>query len=120
MRLAAILLGCLICGPALADSYPVSGAWGQSSSSEKGPIDCGGKRVIAFKGDQRTDSKGGVPSYRNKSVTATGTSDFRIVDQFTTGQISNGTANFTLHKVDDDHIVLNLQPGGQIKLQRCK
>lgn len=55
--------------PALADSYPVSGAWGQSTSLAKGGIVCAGKRVITFNGDQRTDSKGGVRAYRNKSVT---------------------------------------------------
>ena len=75
--------------PALADNYPVTGPWGQSASSEKGAIDCTGKRVIAFNGNQRTDSKGGVPAYRNKSVTQAGASSYRIVDVFTNGQINN-------------------------------
>ncbi len=117
--LSAMLFSALA-APALADSYPVSGAWGQSTSSAKGAIDCGGKRVIDFKGDQRTDSKGGVPAYRNKSVTATGASQYRIVDQFTTGQINSGTVNYTLRQVDDDHIEMNMQPGGTLKLQRCQ
>jgi hypothetical protein len=51
--------------PTLAASYPVSGQWGESASAAKGAIDCKGKRVIAFNGEQRTDSKGGVPTYRN-------------------------------------------------------
>ena len=75
--------------PALADSYPVDGRWGQSARSDKGAIDCSGKRVITFNGNQRQDSKGGVPAYRNKSVTAEGSSSYRVVDEFTTGQISN-------------------------------
>jgi len=77
-------------------------------------------RVIDFKGDQRTDSKGGVPAYRNKSVTPVGPSRYRIVDLFTTGQIRNGSVQFTLRQVDDDHIELNMQPGGTLKLQRCQ
>jgi hypothetical protein len=115
--IAAVLT--MLSAPALADSYPVSGRWGQSNSSEKGPIDCGNLRVIAFDGDQRTDSKGGVPAYRNKSVSAAG-STFRIVDEFTTGQIRNAHVNYTLRQTDADHIELNMQPGGLLKLQRCK
>jgi hypothetical protein len=110
----------VLCGPAPADTYPVSGRWGASTSSDKGPIDCSGKRVIAFNGNQRTDSKGGVPAYRNKSVTADGASRWRVEDIFTTGQISNAHTAYTLQQVDDDHIVMDLQPGGSVKLQRCK
>jgi hypothetical protein len=106
--------------PALADNYPVSGRWGPSTGSNKGAIDCTGKRVIAFSGNQRTDSKGGVPAYRNKSVTADGSSRWRVVDEFTTGQISAAHTTYTLQRVDDDHIVMDLQPGGSLKLQRCK
>jgi hypothetical protein len=113
----AILLAVLAV-PALADSYPVSGRWGQSASSEKGPIDCSGKRVIAFNGNQRTDSKGGVPAYRNKSVTAAG-SNYRVVDVFTTGQINNARSSYTLRQVDADRIEMSGQ-GGTLKLQRCK
>jgi hypothetical protein len=121
MRTIAIvaLLSSTLVAPALAATYPVSGQWGESASTAKGAIDCKGKRIIAFNGDQRTDSKGGVPAYRNFSVTAEGPSSFRIVDQFNTGQI-NARATYVLRKVDTDHIELNLQPGGLIKLQRCK
>src|SRR5580692_10328673 len=100
----AILLAALAL-PALADSYPVKGPWGQSSSSDNGAIDCSGKRVITFNGNQRQDSKGGVSAYRNRSVTADGPSSYRVVDEFTTGQISNAHMSYTLHQVDDDHIV---------------
>jgi hypothetical protein len=78
--IAAVLT--LLAVPALADTYPVSGRWGQSNSSEKGPIDCNKLRVISFNGDTRTDSNGGVPAYRNKSISAAG-SAFRVVDEFT-------------------------------------
>jgi hypothetical protein len=117
--LSAMLISALA-APALADSYPVSGAWGQSTSLAKGAIVCAGKRVITFNGDQRTDSKGGVPAYRNKSVTPAGASRYRIIDLFTTGQISNGSVNYTLRLVDDDHIEMNMQSGGTLKLQRCE
>jgi hypothetical protein len=115
---AVILLA--LAAPALAATYPVSGKWGASTSSEKGPIDCSKLRVIDFKGDQRTDSKGGVPAYRNKSVTPEGVSSYRVVDEFTTGQISNARLNYTLSQRDADHIEMNMQPGGLLKLQRCK
>ena len=121
MRIAAIITLLVLSGvPALAAMYPVSGKWGQSASADKGAIDCAGKRVIAFNGDTRTDSKGGVPAYRNRSVTAEGATRFKIVDEFTTGQISNGHTIFVLRQVDPDHIELNFQPGGMLKLQRCK
>jgi|SRR6185437_934666 len=121
MRIVSIVALLALSGaPALAAMYPVSGKWGQNTSSDKGAIDCAGKRVIGFNGDTRTDSKGGVPAYRNRSVTPEGSAQFKIVDEFTTGQISNGHTTFTLRKVDPDHIELNFQPGGMLKLQRCK
>ena len=120
MRLLAIVIACLACAPALADTYPVSGRWGQSTSAEKAPIDCGNKRVIEFNGSQRSDSNGGVPGYRNKSVTANGGGQWRVVDLFTTGQIRNGSVSYTLRQVDADHLELAMHPGGLLKLQRCK
>jgi hypothetical protein len=117
--LPAMLLVALA-APAFATGYPVSGKWGQSASTEKGPIDCSKLRVIDFKGDQRTDSKGGVPAYRLKSISPEGQSSFRVVDEFTTGQISNARVNYTLSKADPDHIEMNMTPGGLLKLQRCK
>jgi hypothetical protein len=105
--------------PALAATYPVSGQWGESTSSAKGAIDCKGKRVIGFNGDQRTDSKGGVPAYRNRSVTPSG-GGYRIVDEFTTGQISNAHTTYTLRQVDNDHLEMTQQGGPTLKLQRCR
>jgi len=117
--LSALLISALA-APALADSYPVTGAWGPSTSSDKGVIDCAGKSVITFNGNQRQDSNGGVPAYRNKSVTPAGPSNYRIVDQFSTGQINNASVNYTLRQVDADHIEMNMQSGGSLKLQRCE
>ena len=117
--LSAMLLTAIAAPALAAAAYPVSGKWGQSANSEEGPVDCGGLRVIEFNGDQRTDSRGGVPAYRIKSVSADGSS-YRIVDEFTTGQIGNGHVSYTLNKLDADHIVLNMQPGGALKLRRCK
>jgi hypothetical protein len=117
--LSALLLTALA-APAFAASYPVSGKWGQTSTSEKGPVDCSKLRIIEFNGDTRTDSNGGVPAYRIKSISAEGSSAYRIVDAFTTGQINNGNAKYTLRQIDGDHIEMNMQPGGALKLQRCK
>ena len=117
MILAALLA---TASPAFAASYPVAGQWGVSASTEKGAIDCAKLRVIGFNGDTRTDSGGGVPAYRNVSVSPQGPNEFRVVDVFTSGQIRNGRTNFVLKQIDDDHIELHLQPGGTLKLKRCK
>jgi hypothetical protein len=114
--LAATLLG--LAGSALAANYPASGKWGVGAPRSNDPIDCTNLRVIAFNGDQRTDSKGGVPAYRNVSVTASGAS-YRVSDQFTTGQISNAHVNYTLRQVDANHLDM-MQGGTTLKLQRCK
>jgi hypothetical protein len=79
-------------------------------SAVKGAIDRSSKRVIAFEGDQRTDSSGGVPAYRNKSVTKIGASRYRIVDVFTNGQINNAQVAYTLSVTDADHIALSGRP----------
>ena len=119
IRLPIIAIICTLSAPAFADSYPVQGQWGESNSTAKGAIDCSGRRVIGFSGNQRTDSKGGVPAVRNRSVTTAG-ADYRVSDEFSTGQITNGRTDYTLRKVDDDHIELNFEQGGALKLQRCK
>ena len=123
MKLAfalAAIAATALATPALADSYPVSGKWGVSTSSEKGPIDCSKLRVINFNGNQRTDSHGGVPAYRNRSVQPDGTNRFRVVDEFTTGQISDAHVNYTLHQIDADHLDMNQDKGGLMKLRKCK
>jgi hypothetical protein len=117
--LCALLLAALA-APAVAETYPVSGKWGQSASADKGPIDCSKLRVIEFNGEERTDSGGGVLAFRLRSIETEGTSSYRVVDEFTTGQISNAQAIYTLKKIDADRIELNLTPGGLLKLRRCK
>jgi hypothetical protein len=117
--ISSAMLLCALAAPALADNYPVTGKWGQSTSSAPGAIDCAGVRVISFNGNQRTDSNGGVPAYRNKSVTSAGSSAYRIVDEFSTGQINAAQTSYTLRQVDDDHIEMYGQ-AGTLKLQRCQ
>lgn len=119
MRTILILVTLAFAAPAFAQSYPVDGKWGESTSSEKGAIDCNGKRVIGFNGDQRTDSKGGVPAYRNRTVEAVG-STYRVTDEFTTGQISNGRTSYTLKQTDADRLEMTQQGGKTLTLQRCK
>jgi hypothetical protein len=106
--------------PALADNYPVYGCFGVTASTGKGTIDCTGRRVIGFNGNQRTDTGGGVPSYRNLSVTPAGQGHYRIVDEFSNGLISGGRVAYTLVQQDADHIKMQLQQGGTLKLQRYK
>ncbi len=118
--IAATLLLAALTAPALAGTYPVSGKWGQSASTDKKPIDCRTLRVIAFNGDQRTDSKGGVPAYRNRTVEAAGSGQYRIVDEFTTGQIGNAKMNYTLRVVDGDTVEMMLEKGGTVRLRKCK
>jgi hypothetical protein len=120
ITILSALLFSVLTAPVQAQVYPVEGKWGQSTSTEKGKIDCAGKRVIEFNGDQRTDSNGGVPAYRNQSVTPEGPSSYRVVDEFSTGQISAGHTSYGLRTVDADHIEMNSQDGGSMKLQRCR
>ena len=116
--LSALLLGTLA-ATASAQVYPVTGKWGQTTSQEAGAIDCTNKRVIEFNGDQRTDSNGGVPAYRNKSVVSAGQSNYRVVDEFSNGQVSAGQSQYTLRQVDADHLEMNTD-NGTLNLQRCK
>ena len=116
----AVPLLAALAGPAFAGTYPVSGRFGESATAEKDPIDCTDKRVIAFNGDQRTDSKGGVPAYRNRTVTPDGEQRFRVVDVFTTGQIRDAQTSYTLTLVDANRIEMRLDQGSTIMLQRCK
>lgn len=105
---------------AQAGNYPIDGRWGVTASTQKGPVDCRGLRVIAFNGNQRTDSGGGVPAFRNQTIQALGSSDYRIVDVFTTGQISNAQAKYTLKIVAPDRAEIDQQPGGLLKLRKCQ
>jgi hypothetical protein len=121
MIVRALTIVLLLSAPALAQStYPVTGKWGQSAGDSKGAIDCAGKRVMSFEGNQRTDSGGGVPAYRNRSVTTDGASKYRVVDEFSNGMMNDAHTSYTLRKLDNDHIEMQLQSGGTLKLQRCK
>lgn len=105
---------------AQAQSYPISGKWGESTSSEKGAIDCtNSTRVMEFSGNQRTDSNGAVPAYRNKSVVSEGPSSYRVVDEFSNAQVSAGQSAYTLRKLDADRIEIN-EGGSALTLRRCK
>jgi hypothetical protein len=53
-------------------------------------------------------------------VQAAGASAWRVIDIFTTGQISNAQAVYTLRAVKADQLEMNMQPGGMIRLQKCK
>jgi len=118
MRLSlALAFAMTLSTAALADSYPVQGRWGAGQPSKQ-PIDCGTLRVIAFNGDQRTDSRGGVPAYRNVSVTPS-SGGSRVVDEFNTGQI-RARVTFTLRQVDPNNVEMDQERGGLLKLQRCK
>ena len=77
------------------------------------------QRGTEFTGNQRTDSNGGVPAFRNQSVVAESPSSFRIVDEFSTGQINAAHTTFIFRKVDPDHIELVMESCA-VKFQRCK
>ncbi len=108
-----------LAAPAQAASYPVSGKWGQSTSAEKGAIDCANLHVIDFQGGRRFDNKGGVRDFRAIDVRPQGGSVWRVTEEFTTGQIGSARNNLTLRQVDSDHVEMALS-GGTFKLRRCK
>ena len=109
--------------PAHADAYPVSGLWTYDNASDRGPAENCGRRTMEFRGDQRFDTVGGVSQYRNVSVDNAGAyqnsrTDFAVVDEFFNVMI-RGRVQYVLHIVDDDHIVLRLDRGGDIALRHC-
>ena len=76
--------------------------------------------LYGFSGRARFDKGGSVPDYRNLTVSPSGSSLFRLVDQFNTGQI-RARSSYTLRKIDDDHIEIRLDAGGKtIPLRRCE
>ena len=109
---------CGFSGAASAASYPVSGKWGQDAGSGKGAIDCSGKRTIDFAGERRFDSGGGVPDFRAIRVEPRGQNDYRITEEFRTGQV-NGRNTIELRRVDADHLAISMR-GGSLKLRPCK
>ncbi len=117
IRIAVSVLMALPAGAALAQSYPVSGKWTYENPTGEGPARSCGSRYMTFDGQQRFDTGGGVPSYRNISVSQEGDDSYRIVDAFATGQI-NARSSYTLRKIDADHISLQMT-GATIQLRRC-
>jgi hypothetical protein len=120
MRTAAACIAiCFAASPAFAASYPVQGFWGVSDSADAQPIDCSSLRVIAFDGERRFDSGGGVPDFRAISSQDYGRDGWRIVEEFNTGQIVARNA-LTLRVRNPDQLELQLSPGGTLNLRRCK
>ena len=123
-HVAPVLLGTALLltlgSTALAQSYPVNGKWTYDNPSGDGPAKDCGKRYMEFQGERRFDKGGSVPDYRNLTVSPSGNSQFRLVDEFNTGQI-RARSSYTLRKIDDDHIEIRLDAGGKtIPLRRCE
>jgi hypothetical protein len=119
-RLIFVLVVTAFAAPnaAWAQSYPVSGKWTYENPQGEGPAKECGRRYMTFQGQQRFDTGGGVPSYRNVSVDNIGGGNYQIVDAFSTGQI-NARANYTLRLIDDDHLVIQIA-GETVRLRRCQ
>src|ERR1700709_375436 len=98
-RVAIIFALCTLSAPALAQSYPLQGKWGQDSSSEKGPVDCGKLKTVDFSGERRFNSTGGVPDLRAVQVTPNGGGNYRVTEEFRTGQI-NGRNTVGIRQFD--------------------
>ena len=107
----------VIAGFAVAGSYPVSGKWTYENAGGEGPAAECGTRYMEFVGERRFDKGGGVPDYRNLSVSRSG-AEYRLVDEFNTGQI-RARLDYTMRLVDSDHIELKLPQGKIIALRRC-
>jgi hypothetical protein len=104
---------------ATAAAYPVSGRWTYDHATESGPAKNCGARKMEFQGERRLDSVGGVPEYRNLTVSQTSPSSYQVVDEFFTVQI-RGRMEFTLRIVDPDHIEIHLVRAGKtFTLRRC-
>jgi len=101
-----------------ADAYPVSGLWTYDDTSDRGPAENCGRRTMEFRGEQRFDTVGGVSQYRNVSVGQASSTAFAVVDEFFNLMI-RGRVQYELHIIDNDHIVLRLERGGDIALRRC-
>jgi hypothetical protein len=106
------------CSLVEAQQYPVSGRWTYGDLSGDGPSkECPPPRM-EFRGARRFDGGGSVPDYRNVSVAPIGRGQYRLADEFFTGQI-RGRVNYTLHQLGNDRIELRLEQGPVIKLRRC-
>ena len=109
----------LAAAPTFAVSYPVSGKWTYENADEDGPsAECSG-RTMEFMDQRRTDTGGSVPDLRNVTVSKTGPTLYRVVDEFFNGMI-RGRVYYTLHLVDRDHIEINFDASGTtFLLRRC-
>ena len=113
-----IALG-LLCDPAMASIYPVSGRWTYDNASAPGAATSCGERYMEFRAAQRFDTEGGVSKLRNVSVTGTPPT-WRVVDEFFNVMI-RGRVSYILRLADEDHIeVRYLQGGERILLRRCE
>lgn len=115
---AAIVSLPIIAGFAVAQSYPVTGKWTYDDTGGDGPAKECGKRYMDFRGERRFDTGGGVPDYRNHSVTRDG-DEYTLQDEFNTGQV-NARLNYNIRRVDNDRIELKLPANKTIKLRRCE
>lgn len=115
---AAIVSLPIMAGFAVAQSYPVSGKWTYEDTGGDGPAPDCGKRYMDFQGNQRFDTGGGVPGYRNRTVTQDG-NEYTVQDEFNTGQIS-ARLNYNIRRLDNDRIELKLPANKTIKLRRCE
>jgi hypothetical protein len=115
---AAIVSLPIIAGFAMAQSYPVSGKWTYEDSGGEGPaVECG-KRYMDFQGERRFDTGGGVPDYRNRTVTGDG-NEYRLTDEFNTGQI-RARVDYNIRRIDNDRIELKLPQNKTVRLRRCQ
>lgn len=108
-----------------AIAYPVSGTWTYDNATASGPDKQCGRRVMRFAGLVRYDTGTAAPEYRNLSVTQVNPTTWQIVDQVYTGVVW-GKVYYTLRRIDDDHITIHLDKGGNLNaggaqwtLRRC-
>lgn len=108
----------VIAGYAVAEPYPVSGKWTYEDTGGEGPAPECGKRYMNFQGERRFDTGGGVPDYRNRTITQDG-DEYTLTDEFNTGQI-NARVDYNIRRVDNDRIELKLPQNKTVKLRRCE
>ena len=118
LRLVTAAAGVLIAGAASADTYPISGKWTYDNPGADGPAKNCGARYMSFEGNQRRDTGGSVPAFRNFKIEQTGNAQYRVTDQFDNAMI-NARQVYTLHILDNDHIKLDMVTGPTIALRRC-
>ena len=119
LTFAIAALAVTFAAPAHADVYPVSGRWTYENASAAGPATSCGSRYMEFSGQQRIDTGGGVPGYRNARVAMVNSQLFLLTDQFNNGQM-RGREEYSLSLIDEDHIQLRIKIGGKsILLRRC-